>query len=52
MLGPTLLRNQRASHYFNEVLCANSNFTDKFEQKVDGTVLGRLSSPILTYPVK
>ena len=41
-----------ASHYFNEVLCANSNFTEKFEQKVDGTVLGRLYSPILTYPVK
>ena len=52
ILGPTILRNQRASHYFNEVLCANSNFTEKFEQKVDGKVLGRLYSPILTYPVK
>ena len=52
ILGPTLLRNQRASHNFNEVLCANSNFTEKFEQKVDGTVLGRPYSPILTYPVK
>ena len=40
MPGPTLLRNQRASHYFNEVLCGNSNFTEKFEQKVDGRVLG------------
>ena len=46
ILGPTLLQNQGASHYFNEVLCANSNFTDEFEQKVDATVLGRLYSPI------
>ena len=51
-MGPTLLRNQSASHYFNEVLCANSNFTEKLEQKLDGKVLGRLYSPILTYPVK
>ena len=51
-MGPTLRRNQRASHYNNEVLCANSNFTEKFEQKVDSKVLGRLYSPILTYPVK
>ncbi len=35
-------RYARASHYLNEVLCANSNFTEKFEQKVDSTVLGRL----------
>ena len=38
ILGPTLLRNQRASRYFNEVICANSNFTEKFEHKVDSNL--------------
>ena len=38
-MGTTLLRNQRASHYVNEVLCAHSNFTEKCEQKVDDIVL-------------
>ena len=52
ILGPTILRNQRASHYFNEVVCANSNFSETFEHKLDGKVLGRLYSPILTYSVK
>ena len=41
ILGATLLRNQRASYYFNEVICANSNFTEKVEQKVDVTLCGR-----------
>ena len=35
-------KERRPTHYFNEVLCANSNFTEEVEHKIDVTVLGRL----------